>query len=259
MGFSAPVENLTPKSPPLSYKYLSQRGIFWQHLGEVPRKGFPKNATPRGPAYLAGGGTRSAAVPTTRKIAHESMSCDCNPRTVVRQALANFIRSAAGLCKKDHWFTIRGDCHLSLCLLTMLTVKEYACLLLVGGFISTRQVKGLTKVETSEIKIWRPFLDEFNLKDMAKSTKSKVKVGIFKKRRKQARIGELRRNMNLLRIGAYREKGEVSIASKQLIHGIEPTHFHQLRKLRSEVRKCHLAIKPVINDDIIKTITGLRR
>ena len=80
MGFSAPVENLTPKSPPLSYKYLSQRGIFWQHLGEVPRKGFPKNAPPRGPAYLAGGGTPSAAVPTTRKIAHESMSCDCNPR-----------------------------------------------------------------------------------------------------------------------------------------------------------------------------------
>ena len=58
--------------------------------------------------------------------------------------------------------------------------------------------------------------------------------------------------MHLLRIGAYREKGEVSIASKQLLHGIEPTHFHQLRKLRSEVRKFHLVIKPVINDDFIR-------
>jgi hypothetical protein len=87
---------------------------------------------------------------------------------------------------------------------------------------------------------------------VAESTITKVKVGMFKKRREQARIGELRRKMHLLRIGAYREKGEVSIASKQLLHGIEPTHFHQLRKLRSEVRKCHLAIKPVINDDFIR-------
>jgi hypothetical protein len=86
------------------------------------------------------------------------MSCDLNPLAVVCQALANFIGAAAGHYKKHHWFTIQGDCHLSICLLTMLTVKEYACLLLVGDFITTWQVKGLTKVETSEIKIWRPFL-----------------------------------------------------------------------------------------------------
>ena len=148
-----------------------------------------------------------AAAPTIRQIVQESMSCDCNPPTVVRQGLANFIRSAAGLCEKDHWFTIQGDCQLSLCLLTMLTVKEYACLLLVGGLITTRQVKGLTKVETSEIKIWRPFFEEFDLKDVAELTITKVKVGMFKKRRReQARIGELRRKIHLLRIGAYREK-----------------------------------------------------
>ena len=43
----------------------------------------------------------------------------------------------------------------------------------------------------------------------------------------------------------------MTIALKQLLDGIEATHFNQRRKLRSEVRTFHLAIKPMINNDDI--------
>ena len=60
-----------------------------------------------------------------------------------------------------YWFSIRGDCKMSLCPTTMFTVPEFAKLLLVGKFVTFRRMGGTLRVQTSEDDIWNAFLDEF--------------------------------------------------------------------------------------------------
>ena len=45
-------------------------------------------------------------------------------------AFATFISAAGEIIEERYWFAIRGDCHMSLCMLSMLTVPEYATFLL---------------------------------------------------------------------------------------------------------------------------------
>jgi hypothetical protein len=58
-------------------------------------------------------------------------------------ALSTFISAVGGLIEERYWFLIRGDCHMSLCLLTMLSVKEYATLLILANLVTVCEEKKL--------------------------------------------------------------------------------------------------------------------
>ena len=83
---------------------------------------------------------------------------------------------------------------LSICMLAMLSTKEYAGLLLVAGLVSTRIVEGKVQVETSELSQWKPFLMEYKLgysdeveggSNVAEHTRTKVRLAGFKKKKKK--------------------------------------------------------------------------
>ena len=177
----------------------------------------------------------------------------------MRSALALFIATLAGLMDEAFWFSVRGDCKMSLCLTTMFTVPEFARALIVGEFVTTRRVKGKLQVETSEIKIWNPFLDEYQLrqggKNVAECTKTATKnYDAFKKKKTCAKDGEKeeekpnkKKTFYMMRIGTY-DEGETSTAAGQLSLRIDPPDLNRERKLRTAQRQLHLATKDLIKD-----------
>ena len=56
-------------------------------------------------------------------------------KKVIRDALATFIFAVGGCIGRAYWFTLRGDCEMGLCLLTMLSVEDYARALFLGDFV----------------------------------------------------------------------------------------------------------------------------
>ena len=61
------------------------------------------------------------------------MKTDANTtdiKTSARDAIATFVTAAAVIVVAAYCFTIRGDCKLGQCLVTMLTIEEYTALLL---------------------------------------------------------------------------------------------------------------------------------
>ena len=137
---------------------------------------------------------------------------------------------------------------------TMLSVEEFAALLIVGGFVNLRNNKqsGGYNVMTSDTDTWTPFLKDHKLfgcenvsDNVAEATKSKTKVEAFKRRKKGTKIGQKRKEVHTLRIGKDME-GESTIASKQLSDGIDPPNFHRVRKVRSAQQCLRSAVKPHI-------------
>ena len=75
---------------------------------------------------------------------------------------------------------------MGLCLTTMLSVEEFAALLIVGGFVNLRNNKqsGGYNVMTSDTDTWTPFLKDHKLfgcenafDNVAEATKSKTSHG----------------------------------------------------------------------------------
>ena len=156
-----------------------------------------------------------------------------------------------------YWFSIRGDCKMSLCLTTMFTVPEFAKLLLVGKFVTFRRMGGTLRVQTSEDDIWNAFLDEFKLrlsgKNVAECTKSSIKnYDAFKKKKKAFAENGMEvlaiKPFYMLRIGNYKE-GETKNAAGQLSLRLQPPDLNRNRKLRTAQRQLYLSVKECINSD----------
>ena len=75
-------------------------------------------------------------------------------------AFATFISAAGEIIEERYWFAIRGDCHMSLCMLSMLTATFLASIELV----SLRKRKGGGfDVGTSVTDTWQPLLEQSGL------------------------------------------------------------------------------------------------
>ena len=79
-------------------------------------------------------------------------------KKVVRDALAVFILAVGGCIGRAYWFTLQGDCEMGLCLLTMLSIEDYARALFLGNFVIVNKrstgeyyVKGVNKHHVSGI------------------------------------------------------------------------------------------------------------
>jgi len=96
-------------------------------------------------------------------------------KEAVRKAITAFILAFVIILSEAYCFTIRGDCELGFCLATMLTVEEYAELLLVGEFVTLKANGDSYTVQTSHDRIWNTFLESHNLfgpDNVAEATKS---------------------------------------------------------------------------------------
>jgi len=164
-----------------------------------------------------------------------------------RKALALFLSAFAAIIANPYWFTIRGDCELGLCLTSMLTIEEYAALLIVGQFVRVKKdSKSTSGFNVHSLSAWNQFLTENKMHNsIAEATVSRVNADVFKHRKARTKIGENMVSLDLLRIGAYEEVGETRKASLQLTDGIDPPPTSA--KLRSIQRALHRRIKHVIH------------
>ena len=125
-----------------------------------------------------------------------------------RTAFAIFLSTLATLIAEPYIFTIRGDCELGLCLTSMLSVAEYAALLIAGGFVRVKKDSNSTNRLTVEsLDVWNNFLEDLEIRDVAEATKIKVKVAAFKHRNAVTKIGDHRMELQVLRVGRC-EEGE---------------------------------------------------
>ena len=102
-------------------------------------------------------------------------------------AFATFISAAEEIIEERYWFAIRGNCHMSLRMLSMLTVTEYATFLLSAELVSLRKRKGgRLDVGTSVTDTWQPLLEQSGLthagRNLAEATLTKMEVGGLKKK-----------------------------------------------------------------------------
>ena len=58
-------------------------------------------------------------------------------------ALSTFVSAVGELIEERYWFLIRGDYHMSVYLLTMLSVKEYATLFILANLVTVCEEKKL--------------------------------------------------------------------------------------------------------------------
>ena len=160
---------------------------------------------------------------------------------IIRDALAAFFIGAALVIRhRAHWFTVRGDNELGLCLLTMLSVEEYATVLLLAGLLSVtnNNQSGGYNVKTSDSTYWTPFLDEYQQeyklreREVAEATHTRVKVGLFKHQQQGTKFGETKKHLHLIRLGKY-GVGETIKASLQLTDNVEPPNLRRSRQIRA--------------------------
>ncbi|KAL7533094.1 hypothetical protein ACHAWF_006364 [Thalassiosira exigua] len=170
-----------------------------------------------------------------------------------RDAIAEFIRDLAAAVDEAYWFSIRGHCQLALSTIMMLTVQEFASLILMAELVVTKKWSGSLKVETSDRKYWTPFLEDYGLRfldggsNIAEATKSQVLIDAFKRRPAGVPNSKKKKDMYLLRIGKY-EKGVTTKASLQLRDCVPPPNLNRERKLRVAQRRLFLSVKPLIKD-----------
>jgi len=168
-------------------------------------------------------------------------------KKVIRDALAAFFAGAALVIgHRVHWFTIRGDNELGLQLLTMLSVDEYATVLLLGELVNVtnnRQSEGYI-VKTSDSSKWNPFLCSYELRDVAEATRTQVKAETFKHGTRGTKIGDTYHQLHLIRLGKYRD-GETTKASLQLTDRVEPPSCKS-RKIRDLQQHLLQTVSPII-------------
>ena len=167
-------------------------------------------------------------------------------RGLARTAFGIFLSALATIISDPYWYTIRGDCELGLCLMSMLTPEEYAALLLTGGFVTVVKKKnndGTDGLGVKSLSVWKDFFEDVGIGDVAEDSIVKVKVDAFKHRKAGTKIGEERMRLHVIRVGRY-NKGETVDASHQLTDGINPPPSSA--KLRSAQRTLHRRIKDII-------------
>ena len=189
-------------------------------------------------------------MPRTPKMSAKERKREKKRQMMARESIAAFFTATAAIIGHAYWFTVRGDCELGLGLTMMLSLEEYDALLLVSGLINVKHRSGGGyRVEVPIEGQWKPFLKDYNIwgcNSICEMTISQVKVGAFKRRKKGDPIGAEVADLHLLRIGRYHLKGEVSIASKQLMYGIDPPNLNRFRNMRTIQRRLHLAVKPIV-------------
>ena len=153
-----------------------------------------------------------------------------------QRALTTFIKESADCIEDAYYLSIRGDCELSLCNITSLTVEEYSVLLLGSQMVRTKPKRDTLTVHTSDVDRWNPLLERHGLRhrdggsNLAEATKlTKVCLDAFKRRKEGAEFGEVHKYMYLVRIGWYKH-GDTTRAGLQLRYGVSPPEFNCLRR-----------------------------
>ena len=170
-------------------------------------------------------------------------------------AFATFISAAEEIIEERYWFAIRGDCHMSLCMLSMLTVTEYAIFLLSAELVSLRKRKGGGfDVGTSVTDTWQPLLEQSGLthagRNLAEATLTKMEVGGLKKKMRTCNAPQHkspRKGMHMIGIGRY-EKGVTTNAAFQVRDEVALPEYQRHRKLRSAQRRFFRTVKPLLKE-----------
>ena len=142
---------------------------------------------------------------------------------------------------------------MSLSLLTMLSIKEYATLLILANLVTISAKKQQTGyiIGTSAMNTWQPVLVQHNLhnhgQNLAKATMSVIYTGGLMKTPSNAKRSIFHKDMHLLGIGYY-EQGVTTNASLQIKGKSELPEYYQLRKLRTAQRWFFWETKPLLQD-----------
>ncbi len=81
-------------------------------------------------------------------------------KEALRDSFAASITAVGNIIDEGYWFSIQGNCHMSRCLLTILSTYKLAVFYVLSEFVETRMNKkeGGFNVHTSATNIFMPFI-----------------------------------------------------------------------------------------------------
>ena len=165
-----------------------------------------------------------------------------------------FISIVGNVIEERYWFSIRGECHMSLCTLMNLTASEYSKFLFFSELVTFKRSKsGGYQVMTSITDTWQPRIVQSNLhcsgRNLLEATLTKMEVGGLMKKTTNmpSSLTSRRKGMHMLGVGRY-EAGVTTNAAFQVRDAIALPEYQRLRKIRSAQLSFYHSIKPLLED-----------
>lgn len=167
---------------------------------------------------------------------------------------ATFLNTVGNVIEERYWFSIRGECHMSLCSLLYLTATEVAKFLLTAELANVKRTKmknSGVSVQTSATDIWQPRLEASNLHhlgcNVAEATLTKMDIGGLMKKTSNQSMPSMRKGTHLLGVGRY-ERGVTTSAAFQVRGEVKLPEYQQSRNIRSSQRSFFRSTKKLLQE-----------